>query len=123
MDATRKTLSRLSEDARVGFARVAAKGNFKSFQGKPPQFGGGGQGNPFEQQGGDNPFQKGGGGGAIGVPSGRRQIPKDHEFDKKAVKPIVKTLWAMAVALGHALTAHREFSRLKSSSFSPDGML
>jgi hypothetical protein len=120
VDATRKTLSRLSEDVRDGFGRVAAKGNFKNFQGKPPQFGGTGQDNPFGQ--GANPFQKGGG-GAIGVPSGRRQIPKDHEFDKKAVKPIVKTLWAMAVALGHALTAHREFSRLKSSSFSPDGML
>jgi hypothetical protein len=53
----------------------------------------------------------------------KRNIPADHDFDKKAIKPIVNTLWAMSVALGHALTAHRQFSRLKSSTFSPDGLL
>ena len=56
-------------------------------------------------------FQKGG----IGKDNtnAKRQIPNNHEFDKKAIKPIVQTLWAMSVALGHALTAHRQFSRLK----------
>ena len=118
MDAQRKALSRLSEDARDGFARVAAKGSFNKMQGKGNPFGGDQEGgNPFEK--GGNPFQKGG----QEPGNTRRQIPKDHEFDKKAVKPIVKTLWAMSVALGHALTAHRAFSRLKSSSFSPDGLL
>ena len=119
MDAQRKTLIRLSEDVREGFGRVAAKGGFDKMQGQAPPFGGGqgGGGDPFQK--GGNPFQKGG----EGASTTRRQIPEDHEFDKKAVKPIVKTLWAMSVALGHALTAHRSFSRLKSSSFSPDGLL
>ena len=106
MNARRKTALRLSEDVREGFARVAAK----PFGGKP-SFG-------AEEGGGGNPFA----GKAPGTPT-KRDIPKDHEFDKKAVKPIVKTLWAMSVALGHALTAHRAFSRLKSSTFSPDGLL
>lgn len=73
--------------------------------------------NPQQDNGGEPP---GSGGGA---PTGRRQIPTDHEFDKKAVKPLVETLWALSVALGHVLTAHRHFSRLKSVSFSPDGMI
>ena len=112
MDARRKTLIRLSEDAREGFARVAAKGSFNKFNKgafKPP-FGG----DPDEA----NPFA----GRAPGTPT-KRDIPPDHEFNKAAIKPIVKTLWAMSVALGHALTAHRSFSRLKSSTFSPDGLL
>ena len=106
MDARRKTLVRLSEDAREGFARVAAKGSFN----KPAAFG--------QDEGEGNPFQK----GSPGTPA-KRDIPADHEFDKKSVKPLVQTLWAMSVALGHALTAHRAFSRLKSSTFSPDGLL
>jgi hypothetical protein len=105
MDARRKTSIRLSEDAREGFARVAAKNSFKK-----PAFG--------AEEGDENPFSK----PSPGTPT-KRQIPVDHQFDKKAVKPIVKTLWAMSVALGHALTAHRAFSRLKSSTFSPDGLL
>lgn len=105
MDARQKTAIRLSEDVRDGFARVAAKGSFNK-----PAFGGRDEGeNPFA---GKNP----------GVPT-KRHIPADHEFNKSAVKPIVQTLWAASVALGHALTAHRSFSRLKSSMFSPDGLL
>lgn len=53
----------------------------------------------------------------------RRQIPGDHAYDPRALKPLVKTLWALSVALGHVLTAHRQFSRLKSISFSPDGLI
>jgi hypothetical protein len=51
----------------------------------------------------------------------KRQIPEGHDYDPRALKPLVKTLWALSVALGHVLTAHRQFSRLKSTSFSPDG--
>lgn len=113
VEARRKTAIRLSEDARDGFARVAAKGSFDK-----PAMGG--------DDSGGMPWQKGGGigapGGGIGGPT-KRDIPDDHQFDKKAIKPIVTTLWAMSVALGHALTAHRAFSRLKSSTFSPDGLL
>jgi hypothetical protein len=113
VDARRKTAIRLSEDAREGFARVAAKGNFNKNQGQAPPFGGE-DGQTFPPKGGGSPF---------GTTNAKRQIPDDHNFDKKAIKPIVKSLWAMSVALGHALTAHRQFSRLKSSTFSPDGLL
>jgi len=51
----------------------------------------------------------------------KRDIPKDHPFDPKSLKPLVQTLWSLSVSLGHVLTAHRQFSRLKSVSFSPDG--
>ncbi len=53
----------------------------------------------------------------------QRKIPANHAFDPKALKPLVKMLWATSVALGHTLTAHRQFSRLKSVAFSPDGMV
>lgn len=59
-----------------------------------------------------------GGGG-----SNRRNIPKDHPFDSRALKPMAKALWAASVSLGHALTSYRHMSRLKSSTISPDGML
>ena len=52
-----------------------------------------------------------------------RKIPASHNFDPKAIKPLVKMLWATSVALGHTLTAHRQFSRLKSVAFSPDGLV
>jgi hypothetical protein len=76
------------------------------------------------------PKEPGGGGG--GPPPGlegkgsistKRNIPKDHPYDPKALKPMAKALWAASVALGHALTAYRHFSRLKSATISPDGML
>lgn len=37
--------------------------------------------------------------------------------------PLARTLFAASVALGHSLTAYKEFARIKSSSISPDGML
>lgn len=52
-----------------------------------------------------------------------RDIPSNHEFNPQSLKPLTKMLWATSVALGHALTAHRQFSRLKSVSFSPDGLM
>lgn len=53
----------------------------------------------------------------------RRNIPNGYEYDPKALKPLAKMLWSMSVALGHALTANRQFTRLKSSTISPDGLL
>lgn len=53
----------------------------------------------------------------------QRTIPKDHPFDKRALKPLSKALWASTVALGHALTAYRHLSRLKSTTVSPDGLM
>ena len=53
----------------------------------------------------------------------KREIPKGHEFDPKALKPLARALFSSSVALGHAVTAYKEFARIKSSSISPDGML
>lgn len=59
-------------------------------------------------------------------PSGspeKRNIPEDHPFDSRALKPMAQALWASSVSLGHALTAYRHVNRLKSTTVSPDGMV
>ena len=53
----------------------------------------------------------------------RRNIPNAHDFDPRSLKPMARTLWAVGVAMGHALTAQRQFTRLKSSTISPDGLI
>jgi len=53
----------------------------------------------------------------------KRAIPKNFPYDPKALKPLAQTLWAMSVALGHTLTAHRQLSKIKSSTVSPDGLI
>ena len=53
----------------------------------------------------------------------KRNIPKDHPYDPRSLKPMAKALWAASVGLGHALAAYRHFSRLKSATVSPDGQL
>lgn len=53
----------------------------------------------------------------------RRNIPKDHAYDPRSLKPMAKAMWAATVSLGHALAAYRHFSRLKSATISPDGLL
>lgn len=53
----------------------------------------------------------------------KRAIPKGHEFDPKAIKPLARSLFSSSVALGHAIKAYKEFARIKSSSISPDGLL
>jgi hypothetical protein len=55
--------------------------------------------------------------------AGKRTIPKNHEFQARALKPLSKALWASTVALGHTLTAYRHLSRLKSTTVSPDGLM
>ena len=70
---------------------------------------------PFSKNGPPEPPQ--------GATPSKRSIPKEHPFDPKALKPMAKTLWACSVALGHALTAYRHFTRLKSATVSPDGRL
>lgn len=52
-----------------------------------------------------------------------RRIPKGYNFEPKALKPLVRSLFSTSIALGHALSAYREFARVKSSSVSPDGSL
>ncbi len=53
----------------------------------------------------------------------KRAIPADYPYDPKAIKPLAKMLWAMSVALGHAMTAHRQFTKMKSATVSPDGLI
>lgn len=62
-------------------------------------------------------------GNSGGSNSTRRNIPPDHDFDPRALKPMSKALFATSVGLGHALTAYRHLNRLKSTTVSPDGML
>lgn len=77
---------------------------------------------PFAENGPPQPPEEDGGGGNSPV-GGKRNIPKDHPYDPKALKPMATALWAASVSLGHALTAYRHLSRLKSATISPDGML
>lgn len=54
----------------------------------------------------------------------KRAIPKNYDgYDSRAIKPLAKMLWSLSVALGHAMTAHRQFTKVKSSTISPDGMV
>lgn len=53
----------------------------------------------------------------------KRAIPQGYQYDPKAIKPLARMLWAMSVALGHAMTAHRQFAKVKSSTISPDGLV
>lgn len=53
----------------------------------------------------------------------KRAIPLDYKYDPSAIKPMAKMLWSMSVSLGHALSAHKTFVRLKSATISPDGLL
>lgn len=70
---------------------------------------------PFAKEGPPPPPNEGAG--------GKRNIPADHPYDPRALKPLSRMLWAMSVSLGHALTAYRQFTKLKSSTISPDGLL
>lgn len=58
-----------------------------------------------------------------GLMTGQRNIPRGHEFDARSLKPLSRALFSASVSLGHAVTAYKEFARVKSSSVSPDGML
>lgn len=53
----------------------------------------------------------------------KRAIPQNYDYDPKALKPLARMLWALSVSLGHAMTAHRQFVKLKSATISPDGLV
>jgi len=53
----------------------------------------------------------------------KRAIPSDYDYDPRAIKPLAKMLWALSVSLGHVMTAHRQFVKLKSATISPDGLV
>jgi hypothetical protein len=52
-----------------------------------------------------------------------REIQEDFEYKPKNMKPLAETLRAALLAMGHALSAHATFSRIKSAQVSPDGSL
>jgi hypothetical protein len=83
---------------------IAKEGGFladKDEESTPPAFGGG---NPAD--------------GSL-----KRNIPSNHQFDPKALKPLARMLFSTSVSLGHAVASYKEFARLKSARISPDGML
>lgn len=52
-----------------------------------------------------------------------REINEDFKFNPKNIKPLAQTLRAALLSMGHALTAHETFARIKSAQVSPDGSL
>lgn len=58
-----------------------------------------------------------------GDEGGKRNIPKEFDYNPKSLKPLARMLLSMSISLGHALTAYKEFTKLKSSNISPDGMI
>lgn len=61
---------------------------------------------------------------AWGAGSGSsREIPSDFKFDPSQVKPLASALRSTLAALGHAISAHNTFVKVKSARVSPDGRL
>jgi len=52
-----------------------------------------------------------------------REIQEDFEFKAKNIKPLASCLRATLSAMGHALSAYNQFTKLKSAVISPDGSL
>jgi hypothetical protein len=52
-----------------------------------------------------------------------REIVKDYAFSPRNVKPLAKTLRSTTAALGHCMSGYTVFTKIKSSTVSPDGNL
>lgn len=52
-----------------------------------------------------------------------RTIQTDFEFNPKNIKPLAVSLRSALIAMGHSLSAHATFNRIKSAQVSPDGSL
>lgn len=53
----------------------------------------------------------------------KREIPGDFNYSPKHQKPMAVVLRSTLAALGHTLSAHNTFAKLKSARVSPDGNL
>ena len=53
----------------------------------------------------------------------RREINRDFVYKTAQMKPLAKCLRSVAAAQGHAMSAFNTFTKLKSSTISPDGNL
>lgn len=54
-----------------------------------------------------------------------RQIDEveDFEYDSTQLKKLSKVLWSLSCSLGHLISAHSDFTKLKAVDISPDGKL
>ena len=52
-----------------------------------------------------------------------REIPSDFEFSQNYLKPLSRVMWGLSVAMGHLVTSHSKFTKLKAVNISPDGKL
>lgn len=53
----------------------------------------------------------------------KRDIPGDFNYSPSHQKPLAKVLRSTLAALGHVLSAHNSFAKVKSARVSPDGSL
>lgn len=53
----------------------------------------------------------------------QREIPKDFEFDTKYIKPLSRVMWGLSCAMGHLVSSHSKFTKIKAVNVSPDGRL
>lgn len=62
-----------------------------------------------------------------GVRAPERRIPaedsEDFTYQSKQLKPLAQVLWSLTCSMGHLLSGHGKFNRIKSRSISPDGQL
>lgn len=52
-----------------------------------------------------------------------RTIQENFEFNPKNLKPLARVLRASLIAMGHVVSAHNDFAKIKSAQVSPDGAL
>jgi len=52
-----------------------------------------------------------------------REPVKDYAFSPRNVKPLARTLRSTTAALGHVMSGYMVFTKMKSSTISPDGNL
>lgn len=52
-----------------------------------------------------------------------RALPEEYAYNPRAKKPLAKVLWSISVAMGHLVSAHSRFCKIKAVSISPDGKL
>lgn len=53
----------------------------------------------------------------------RRDIPQDFNYSPRNQRPLAEVLLSTLAALGHTLSAHNAFAKIKSARVSPDGNL
>ena len=53
----------------------------------------------------------------------KRNFEGNFEVNPKAIQPLAGALWSMSMSMGHLHTAYRLFSKLKSATISPDGLM